>query len=68
MTPPLCEEHGLTLPCRGCRADELAARGEQATALMRGQSVPRERIRQLLAEHGVPTDARSRAAGEREDT
>lgn len=56
-------------PCGGCRADELAARGEQAAALVAGQNVPRERVHQILRDHGagrVP-DARSAAAGERED-
>lgn len=64
--PEWCEDHGQTKPCTGCRADELAARGEQA-ATLRAQGVPRWRIDQLLAEHGVTRDVRQIAAGEDRD-
>jgi hypothetical protein len=67
VTPARCDEHGVTLPCSGCRADELAARGEQAAALVAGQGVPPERVAQILRESGVRRDVRAAAAGERED-
>lgn len=66
MTPPVCEEHGLSLPCGGCRADQLAAQGEQAAAL-RAQKVPRWRIDQILAGEAAPADVRQLAAGEDRD-
>lgn len=50
--------------CGACHADRVAAESDQADALVR-QGVPRERVRQILAEHGARRpDARQLAAGE----
>jgi hypothetical protein len=58
-----CEDHGVSEPCPGCRADELAAGGARAEAL-RSQGVPHDRVARILAEHGVDRDVRKAAAGD----
>lgn len=53
-----CDEHGVTLPCSGCRADQLEANGARAAALVT-QGVPPERVRAILAQTTHTTTGRT---------